>query len=428
MAGFGAAHKLHREGLRPTIYEMKGHYGGHTASHRFKEGFVLDEGPHISFTKNERIKELFAESVDQEYEESQARVNNYWRGHWINHPAQCNLFSVPADLKVQIICELANQLTQETVKPENYEQWLRASFGDTFAETFPMEYTKKYHTTEARNLSTDWVGPRIYQPTLEEVVRGAVTPDVENVHYITQFRYPKQGGFVSYLKAFLEQADLRLKHRLVRLDPRAKMLTFANGVIEPYEHVISSIPLPELIPLIEGAPREVLEAARRLACSEVVVVSVGIDRPDPIEAHWSYFYDADICFARLSTPHLQSRQNVPPGHSCLMAECYYSDKYRPLDRKPEECIEPVINDLRRAGIIRDDDNVTFSTAMHLKYANIIFDLERSRALDIVHGYLNDIGVACCGRYGLWAYIWTDQSFVSGEKAADRILSGYRVAV
>ena len=428
MAGFGAAHKLHTEGIRPTIYEMKSHHGGHTASHRFAEGFVLDEGPHISFTKNEHIRELFAESVNQEYEEYQAKVNNYWQGVWIDHPAQCNLFGVPEDLKVKIICDLVEQLKQEPGDIENYEQWLRASFGHTFAETFPMEYTKKYHTTAACNLSTDWIGPRVYQASLEEVVRGSVSPDAPNVHYITQFRYPKQGGFVSYLNSFLDQADIKLEHKLSRLDPSSKTLTFENGVSESYDHVASSIPLPELIPLIEGAPREVVEAAQKLACSEVVVVSVGIDNPNPIDAHWSYFYDADVSFTRLSTPHLQSRQNVPPGHACLMAECYYSDKYRPLDCHPDDCIEPVITDLRRTGVIRPNDNVVFSTAMHLKYANIIFDLERAKALEIVHGYLDEIDIHYCGRYGLWAYIWTDQSFLSGEKAAEQILKGTKSTV
>jgi hypothetical protein len=111
-----------------------------------------------------------------------------------------------------------------------------------------------------------------------------------------------------------------------------------------------------------------------------------------------------------------------------MAECYYSDKYRPLDRSPEQCIEPVIQDLVRVGVIGDISEVIFSTAMRLKYANVIFDLERASAVDVVHGYLDDVGVHYCGRYGLWLYIWTDQAFLSGEKAAERALrSALRLA-
>jgi protoporphyrinogen oxidase len=428
MAGFGAAHALHEEGIRPTLYDMKPFHGGHTASHRFDEGFVVDEGPHISFTKNERIKQLFAESVNQEFEESAARVNNYWRGHWIDHPAQCHLHGLPEDLVVRIIRDFAEAAHADPGPINNYETWLRASFGDTFAETFPMQYTQRYHTTSAANLTTDWIGQRVYRPSMEEVVRGALSPTAPNVHYITQFRYPSRGGFVSYLNAFREQAVVKLSHRLTSIDPVAKELRFANGVVAPYDEVISSIPLPDLIPLIDSAPRDVREAAGRLACSEAVVVSVGVNQPDPLDAHWTYFYDDDIFFTRLSTPHLQSRNNVPEGCACLMAECYFSEKYRPLDRSPEDCIAPVVRDLERVGILRDAEQVIFTKAMRLKYANVIFDLERAPALEVVHGFLDDIGVHYCGRYGLWAYIWTDQAFLSGEKAAERAMRNARSLV
>ena len=80
-----------------------------------------------------------------------------------------------------------------------------------------MQYTIKYHTTEAKNKSLDWIGPRLYQAKLEEVLRGALQPASPDVHYISGFRYPSNGGFVSYLKRFMESSDLRLGHALDEL-------------------------------------------------------------------------------------------------------------------------------------------------------------------------------------------------------------------
>ena len=162
-------------------------------------------------------------------------------------------------------------------------------------------------------------------------------------------------------------------------------------------------------------------AAATLACSEAVIVTLGIDRPDLVDAHWSYFYDRDVFFTRLSTPHMQSPHNVPPGCGSLQAECYYSRKYRPLDRKPEDCIEPVIQDLIRTGVLRDTDKILFKHAMHIPYANVIFDLESTPATKKVHAYLDEIGIAYCGRYGDWGYLWSDEAFFSGEKAAQKVL-------
>jgi hypothetical protein len=83
----------------------------------------------------------------------------------------------------------------------------------------------------------------------------------------------------------------------------------------------------------------------------------------------------------------------------------------------------VIRDLRRCGLLREDDKILFRHAMHVEYANVIFDLECRPALDIVHGYLDELGIRYCGRYGDWAYIWTDEAFLSGERAPPNAPSG-----
>jgi len=271
-------------------------------------------------------------------------------------------------------------------------------------------------------MSTDWLGPRIYRPSLEEMLRGALSPSSPHVHYITHFRYPTEGGFVSYLKKFVPLGNLQLTHELVSLDPKSRQLSFSNGTVVQYDGVVSSIPLPDLVRMIRGVPQDILDASRRLACSTCVLVNVGVNREDLSSAHMTYFYDEDICFTRLSFPHMLSAQNAPRRTGSIQAEVYFSDKYKPLTGSPDDWVEPVITDLRRCGTVREDDRILFSNAVLLRYANVIFDLERAAALETVHGYLDDLGIAYCGRYGDWGYMWTDESFKSGENAAQRVLS------
>ena len=365
---------------------------------------------------------MLAENVRNDYQTLHTRVNNYWNGHWIKHPAQCNLYGLPPDLVAKVLHDFIEARYRENGDIRTYRDWLVATFGRTFAETFPMEYGLKYHTTTADNMTTEWIGPRLYQPSLEEVLRGALSPTTPDVHYISHFRYPSRGGFASYLRPWAERMDLRLQHEVVAIDPRTRELRFKNGARAHYDRLISSMPLPELIPLIAGAPADVREAAARLACTTVVIVTLGVNRPDLIDAHWTYFYDRDLFFTRLNTPHLQSPNNVPPGCGALQVECYYSPKYRPLDRQPDECVAPVIADLKRVGVLRDDDQIVFQHSMLIPYANVIFDLERPAALATVHGYLEELGILACGRYGEWGYLWTDEAFKSGERAAERALS------
>ncbi|MBI3475588.1 MAG: NAD(P)-binding protein [Acidobacteria bacterium] len=426
MAGYGAAYRLHSAGIAPVMYDKNSYYGGHTASFRYDTGFLFDVGPHISFTKDTRIQEIFAESVGGRFETIQINLNNYWRGHWPLHPVQLHLHGMPEDVIVKVITDFvqARQLPEES--PKNYADWLLASLGKTFAELFPMQYTRKYHTTTAENMSTDWLGPRIYRPSLEEVIRGAISASAPHVHYITHFRYPSDGGFMLYLNKFLPMGNLKLNHEVVSIDPRERQVKFANGAVTEYDALISSVALPDMIRMIQGAPADVVAASKLLACSTCVLVNVGVNRADLSKAHMTYFYDEDICFTRLGFPHMLSAKNAPPGCGSIQAEVYFSDKYKPFSGSPEDWIEPVIRDLRRCGLLREEDKVLSRKAMFLRYANIIFDLDRAAALKTVHGYLDEIGIAYCGRYGDWGYMWTDESFISGENAAEKAL-GYATA-
>ena len=426
MAGWGAAHRLNEEGVPSVMYDKNAYYGGHTASFKHPEGFIFDEGPHVSFTKHERLQKLYADSVDQKYEVIPARPNNYWKGYWIKHPAICNLHGLPTNLVVNCLRDFVaahnDQENNIERKPiENYADWLVASYGKTFAETFPMEYGLKYHTTTADNMSTAWLGPRLYRAKLEEVLVGAVSRETSHVHYVDRVRYPSFGGFVSYLNRLPQQAQINLDHKLVRLDPVKRQLHFKNGVVSGYDGLISSVPLTELVPLIVGAPEDVVAAAKKLASTSCVIINLGVNRTDLSEGQWTYYYDREICFARLSFPHMFSPHTAPPGCGSIQAELYFSDKYRPLKGSPEDYVAPVLADLKRVGVLREHDKILHTSVHVSRYAQVIFDLDRADALATVHGYLNDIGVRYCGRYGEWLYIWTDEAFISGENAAQKVL-------
>ncbi len=422
MAACGALHELRQQGATSIAFDQADEPGGHTKTRVYDGGWVFDEGPHISFTTNPRVQGLLEANVAGEYVTLRAAVNNYWRGHWIKHPAQVNLHGLPGEVVVACVRDFVDALPRDPDRASDYEAWLRAAYGDTFAESFPMRYTRKSHTTEAANLTVDWLGPRMYKPALEEVLRGALSPATPDVHYIDHYRYPKQGGFFSYVEPFLAGETLRLGHRVVAIDPTDSVVSFADGSSVGYRGLVSSIPLPDLLPKVVGAPSDVRDAAQRLAASSVVFVNVGIDRDDISEHSWTYFYDEDFIITRLSYPHVFSSNNTPPGCGSFQAEIYFSEKYRPLRVEPDSLIEPVIDDLRRCGLIRDDDAVLHTSTMYAPYANVIFDHERAEAVETVLGYLDEVGIATAGRYGLWGYQWTDESFVSGEEAARRALS------
>lgn len=64
------------------------------------------------------------------------------------------------------------------------------------------------------------------------------------------------------------------------------------------------------------------------------------------------------------------------GTGSIQAEVYFSDKYKPFSGSAEEWIAPIIADLRRCALRRDDDKILCQKAMLLHHATISFDHER----------------------------------------------------
>jgi protoporphyrinogen oxidase len=421
MAGMAAADRLAGAGVAAEIFEAELEWGGHTRSFE-RDGFVFDDGPHVSFTKDEAVRELFTRGA-RDVVEFPASISNYFRTHWVKHPAQCHLYGLDPDLVTACIADFVR--THATPpKVETYQDWCVAMFGATFAQNFPLPYTRKYWTLEAAQMSTDWVGSRMYPPKLEEVVRGALVPDQGgDFHYLSKFRYPARGGFQSFMRAMLRPELLRLGKRLVRLRPARKELSFADGSSSQYEHLISTMPLPELVRAIDPAevPGAVRDAAEALLCSSLVLIDVAVKRADLSPNHWFYVYDEDISFARGHFPHMLSAHNAPPGCGSIQLEVYHS-RHKPLETSPDLLPERVVDELVKIGILRDKQEVLWARSREVHYANVVFDHQRTAALGVIEPWLSERGIVRAGRYGDWAYHWTDDSVKSGWRAADQVIS------
>jgi protoporphyrinogen oxidase len=296
-------------------------------------------------------------------------------------------------------------------------------YGRTFARTFPFAYTRKYWTVEPAAMDVDWVGVRMYPPTLAEVVRGALAPDQEgDFHYLSTFRYPSRGGYQSFMGSMHRPELLRTGKAVVGLDPRKGKLEFADGSSARFERLISTMPLPELVRVIrpDQVPADVRAAAERLLCSSLELVDVAVSRRDLFDHHWFYVYDEDVCFARGHFPHMLSPHNAPEGAGAIQLEVYHS-RHRPLAWPRESLSDRVVEDLLRLGILRDRAEVLWVRQRSVPYANVVFDRQRAAALPVVRSWVEAQGIVLAGRYGEWGYHWTDDATVSGWRAAERVL-------
>jgi protoporphyrinogen oxidase len=423
------------------LLEKNGHAFGHIHS-EIREGFTWDQGPHVSFTKHEYVRELFAKNVAGDYDEHEVTTANYFRGHWIAHPAQSNLYQVPEPLRGHCLESfLSSRETMPAHKePTDYQQWLERAFGKVFADTFPAAYTRKYWTVEPARMTTDWVGGRVFFPNQEDVLEGAQRKLDRQTHYVQKIRYPKKGGYESFARRMREGADIRFGTEVARIDLTGKQLWTTDGRRFTWTRLINTLPLPRFVALCGDLPAEVQEAVQALSCSSVLLVNAAAQHPTLRQEDWMYVYDEDKYSTRINCTEKLTQGNAPTDTTGVQVEVY-SSRHRPLPGDPSQIQSVVLGELVEMGLLKEDAEVRAHTKW-CPWANVIFTHETRPALDVIWSWLETHGLAresddlapttdwtskasvplgklaMAGRFAQWKYFWTDDCVLRGAKLAD----------
>lgn len=409
IAGISAACHLKQKGENSVIFEKDNDWGGLCGFFEI-DGFRFDRFVHFTFAKDEKIAELFAKSSPL-YAHPPVSYN-YWRGCWLKHPAQNNLAPLPIEEKVKIIDSFVNRPRKDAAEISDYAEWLRVQYGDYFAENFPFAYTRKYWGVEAKQLETKWVGSRLHVSPLSEVLRGAFAEQQENFYYTKFMNYPKKGGFRSIMNECRKGLDIRLNKKAVRIDTAAKQVEFADGTVENYDNLISSLPLPEVVNMISDVPENVRNAAKQLRWTCGYQVSLGFKRPDVAKYLWFYIYDEDVPPARVYSPNLKSPDNAPEGCSSLQAEIFFANGANIPDKN--DVLQQTVEKLKKICGFNEED-IAVKDIRFEPYANIIFTPEIYESRKVVREWLQAQGIKTIGRFGEWDYLWSHQAFESGMK-------------
>lgn len=408
-AGLGASYALKERGRDSLILEKDETYGGLLSNFTIANGFRFDRFVHFSFSSDVKVNEIFKKSSPEIFCHTPNPFNLY-KGLWIKHPAQNNLFPLPENEKSKIIEDFKRRPQDVDLSSiTNYEQWLRIQYGDRFAENFPMPYTKKYWMSEAKELETKWVGNRLYQPSLEEVIKGSETSETPVTYYAKEMRYPQKGGYKQFLKELADIADIRYGQKVVEIDTHNKLVKTECGDVFGYSRLISSMPLPLLVKALgNDVPQEVIQASEQLKCTSGYLISIALKGNNIPPFLWWYIYDKEILPARVYSPSLKSPDNAPEGCSSLQLEVYCKKE----EYSKEELIEKSVEPLIRLGIINREEIIEIDVRFE-PWANVIFDHNIYKARERVLDYVRAVGIDPIGRFGLWEYLWSDQALLSG---------------
>jgi len=95
--------------------------------------------------------------------------------------------------------------------------------------------------------------------------------------------------------------------------------------------------------------------------------------------------------------------------------------HQPTRTVPDTMLIQQIRDgLERAGIFRPDDELVVADVKDIRYAYVLFDKHRARALPAILEELARRGIHSIGRYGRWEHTSMEDAMAQGKQLAEKL--------
>ncbi len=302
-------------------------------------------------------------------------------------------------------------------------------------------YNFKVWGIDPARMSSDWIAGRVLTPVARRGDRGLAPARPAATWARTPGSAIRSAAAARCSSPGLAQrvqargGAFMMNRSLVRLDPKRRRATFR--VEEPgsaerryetirYDTLFPSVPLPDLIAAIDGAPEAVRRAAAGLPSTAVVCVNLGINREKVTEKHWIYYPEGQdkYIFQRIFVQSNASPFTAPPGHSALTFEISHS-KFKPLPvrgqagpdrrlRRRPEADRPLAGG-RRGGLRAGARACRTPTSRSPRSGQ--------GSLDVINEYLHGLGIYPIGRFGEWKYLNQDGAILSAKRVVESVQSG-----
>ena len=431
--GLAAGYRLRELGYTNfSILESRHKVGGLASSERSPNGFIYDIGGHVLFSHYEYFDRLFDRLMGDDYQELLRESWVWMFDRFLPYPFQNNIKFLPKEVVLECLLGLIEAQKQpfDKCRFANFEDLIHGVFGAGIAKHFMMPYNFKVWAHPPCMMNKEWIGERVATPPIERVL-GNVVLDRADISWgpNATFKYPRVGGtgeLFERMRPYVED-NLQLCAPAVAVDCEQRTVVLADGRREPFDVLLSTMPLDILVRSLRGAvPDCVRTQAERLQHSGSYIVGIGIRQPAPSKKCWMYFPEDNCPFYRLTYLSNYSPDVVPDPttHYSLLAEISHSE-FKPVDKAT--IVDDTVRGLVNTRMISEEDqeDIVDAYVIERDYTYPTPSLERDAALATVQPWLESQGIHSRGRFGAWRYEVgnMDHSVAQGVEWVNRVLLG-----
>lgn len=427
LTGLSCAYHIGDPG-RYRIVERESAVGGLARTRKRPGGFLCDGTGHWLHLRQEKTKALVDRLLGDNLAPRERKARVFSKGVYTLYPFQANTFGLPKEVVAECLSGLvAAKVGEGLPEPKNYQEWIRRSFGEGICKHFMYPYNQKIYGVPLDTLAANFAAKYIPQPDVDSVIKGALGLSKEALGYNATFVYPKQGGIGALpeaLRAGLTR-EVELGRAPISVDLPNKTVRMKDGEVIAFERLVNTVPLDVFVDLLlagapEVVPEAVVEAKAKLRANSVLYFDVAIKGAPKAhqDYHWIYLPEEDFPFYRVGSYSAVEPSLAPAGHRSYYVELGH---YGEVD--PSRFEQPVLDGLKRLGIVERDEDVVFMIPNVLSPAYVLFDHAYEKARQTILQWLDSTDVVTMGRYGRWQYNAMEDALREGMEAAELVETG-----
>jgi len=422
LAGLSTAHHLGELGVRSRlVVEARPTFGG-TAGSMKAGGFTFDFTGHLLHLHDPYGKKLILDLLKGNVATHSRRAWIHSEGVDTRYPFQANVRGLPPSAVLDCVSGFLETVHRPRALAPNpdFLSWCRATFGEGITRRFMKPYNEKLWQTPLSEMTIEWQGRFVPKPAAAEVLYGALVDQNKLFGYNAEFRYPIRGGIQSLpdaLAARLEPGVARANARVEAVDLREKVAKVAGLGEVRYERLVNTLPLVDFLDLAFPLPPDVKAARKKLRYNTVWNLNLGVARADVSDKHWVYYPEKKFPFYRVGFSTNFSKNLAPKGHTSI-----YVEAARPGGTKVDvpKLEAEVLKGLREAGVLRKSDEISAKVWMPIKVGYVVYDFQRTPAVNAIFRRLGESGIESIGRYGAWKYSFMEETILDGKRCAERL--------
>ena len=433
LTGLSAAYHLEKQGFYDyKIFEKETQIGGLCRS-VYQNGFTFDYTGHLLHINNPYFRNLIEDIFGfNNLNKVIRRSFIYSHNTHTPYPYQMNLHGLPSEIIADCIEGFATRNTKASKNPKSkkikkshsYYQWVLKNFGSGLGKHFFFPYQQKIFDYDIRKVTDHWTGRFVPKTSLRKIIEGSIyntqATNTQNVGYNSQFFYPKKNGIFSWVKKLAETLynPIHTNFYARSINMQNKTVTFTNGHIEPFDILITTLPLNILLKsLQEPASLSLKNKSSKLLCNSVVNFNLGIFSQQNFNKHWIYFPEKQYPFYRIGFYHNFSSFMAPKGCSALYGEFSYTNKSKDFAQNKLKC---ALDCTKKLFKINNNDILT-QKIITIPHAYVIYDFWRNKHINKIHNRLQKYSIHSIGRYGQWKYSSMQEAIFDGKLTVEKII-------